>query len=204
MKKLSMMMLAVALTGLPVLAPAQPLQTITVRERAVAQHYSIDGVVEATRQSTVSAQIAGRVKAIYFDVGDRVGKGAIILRIDEREAEQAAAGSRAELAQAQAALNNARANYERAKQLFAQKFISQAALDKAKAEFEMAEAQAQASSAGARQSALAQSYTAVAAPYGGVVAARHVELGEMVTVGMPLMTGFDPSELRVIVNPDIA
>lgn len=200
MKKLSMMMLAVALTGLPALAPAQPLQTIAVRERAVAHHYSIDGVVEATRQSTVSAQIAGRVKAIYFDVGDRVGKGAVILRIDEREAEQAAAGSRAELAQAQAALNNARAGYERAKQLFAQKFISQAALDKAKAEFEMAEAQAQASAAGARQSALAQSYTAVVAPYGGVVAARHVELGEMVTVGMPLMTGFDPSELRVIVN----
>lgn len=146
------------------------------------------------------AQISGRVKAIYFDVGDRVRKGQIILRIDEREANQALAGSKAQLSQAEAALQNARLNYERSKQLFEQKFISQAALDKAKSDYEMAKAQAEASEAGAQQSALAQSYTAVIAPYGGVVAARMVELGEMVTVGKPLMTGFDPTKLRVIAN----
>ncbi|MDP2760015.1 MAG: efflux RND transporter periplasmic adaptor subunit [Sideroxyarcus sp.] len=179
---------------------AQSLRTIQVQEREVARRYSIDGVVEATRQSTVSAQISGRVKALNFDVGDRVSKGQIILRIDESEANQAVAGSNAQLAQAQAVLSNARLNYERSRQLFEQKFISQAALDKAKADFEMAEAQAQSSAAGARQSALAQSYTAVVAPYAGVVSARMVEMGEMVTVGKPLMTGFDPAELRIIVN----
>ena len=38
------------------------------------------------------------------------------------------------------------------------------------------------------------------APYSGVVAARLVEVGEMVTVGKPLMIGFDPAQMRVIVN----
>jgi RND family efflux transporter MFP subunit len=38
----------------------------------------------------------------------------------------------------------------------------------------------------------------VIAPYSGVVSARHVELGEMATPGRPLMTGFDPSTLRVV------
>lgn len=179
---------------------AEPLATSAVQLREVEQTYSIDGVVEATRQSTVSAQISGRVKAIYFDVGDRVSKGQVILRIDEREANQALAGSRAQLSQAEAALQNARLNYERSKQLFEQKFISQAALDKAKSDYEVAKAQAAASEAGAEQSALAQSYTSVLAPYPGVVAARLVELGEMVTVGKPLMTGFDPSQLRVIAS----
>jgi RND family efflux transporter MFP subunit len=191
--------LAAGLLGLSAFA-AEPLATAPVQLREVEQTYSVDGVVEATRQSTVSAQISGRVKAIFFDVGDRVSKGQIILRIDEREADQALAGSRAQLSQAQAALQNARLNYERSQQLFAQKFISQAALDKAKSDYEMARAQAEASEAGAQQSALAQSYTAVIAPYGGVVSARMVELGEMVTVGKPLMTGFDPSQLRVIAN----
>ena len=179
---------------------AEQLATAPAQFREVEQTYSVDGVVEATRQSTVSAQISGRVKAIYFDVGDRVSKGQIILRIDEREANQALTGSKAQLSQAEAALQNARLNYERSKQLFEQKFISQAALDKAKSDYEMAKAQAEASEAGAEQSALAQSYTAVVAPYAGVVAARMVELGEMVTVGKPLMTGFDPSQLRVIAN----
>ena len=187
------------LPGMPVHA-AEPLATAPVQLREVEQTYSIDGVVEATRQSTVSAQISGRVKAIYFDVGDRVNKGQVILRIDEREANQALAGSRAQLSQAEAALQNARLNYERSQQLFAQKFISQAALDKAKSDYDVARAQAAASEAGAEQSALAQSYTSVVAPYPGVVSARMVELGEMVTVGKPLMTGFDPSQLRVIAN----
>ena len=182
------------------LCMADPLATVPVQMQEVEQTYSIDGVVEATRQSTVSAQISGRVKGIFFDVGDRVSKGQVILRIDEREANQAMAGSRAQLSQAEASLQNARLNYERSKQLFEQKFISQAALDKAKSDFDVAQAQAAASEAGAQQSALTQSYTSVIAPYAGVVSARMVEMGEMVTVGKPLMTGFDPSQLRVIAN----
>ena len=195
----SVMGLSALCLGLSVHA-AEELQTVTTQESEVAQTYSVDGVVEATHQATVSAQISGRVKAVLFDVGDRVSKGQVILRIDESEANQALAGSRAQLSQAQAGFNNAKLSYERSQQLFAQKFISQAALDKAKADYEMAEAQAKASAAGAEQSALAQSYTSVVAPYAGVVSARMVEMGEMVTVGKPLMTGFDPSELRIIAN----
>ncbi|NCN23208.1 MAG: efflux RND transporter periplasmic adaptor subunit, partial [Gallionella sp.] len=179
---------------------AEPLVVAPVEYREMAQTYTGEGLVEATRQSTVSAQIGGRVKEINFDVGDRVNKGQVILRIDEREAEQALAGSQAQVMQAQANAQNAKAGYERSKQLFAQKFISQAALDKAQADYKVAMAQAAASAAGVGQASLARGYTAVIAPYAGVVAARMVELGEMVMPGKPLMTGFDPSEMRVVVS----
>jgi multidrug efflux pump subunit AcrA (membrane-fusion protein) len=43
-------------------------------------------------------------------------------------------------------------------------------------------------------------YTVITAPYSGVVAARHVEVGETVAPGTPLMTGFDPKDMRVIAN----
>lgn len=179
---------------------AEPLAVAPVEYREVAQTYSTEGLVEATRQSTVSAQIGGRVKEVNFDVGDRVNKGQVILRIDEREAAQALAGSQAQVLQAQANVQNAKSTYDRSKQLFAQKFISQAALDKAQVDYKVALAQAVASEAGAGQASLAHGYTAVVAPYGGVVAARMVELGEMVMPGKPLMTGFDPSEMRVVVS----
>lgn len=179
---------------------AQPLATIQVQMREVAQTYSVEGVVEATRQSTVSAQISGRVKEIHFDVGDSVKAGQVLVLIDEREANEAVAGSQAQLQQARVALQNAKVNYERSQQLLAQKFISQAALDKALADYKMAEAQVTANEANTKQSQLNQGYTAVLAPYGGVVSARIVELGEMVTVGKPLMTGFDPTQMRVMVN----
>lgn len=176
------------------------LAVAKVEFREVAQTYSVEGVVEAVRQSTVSAQISGRVKEVNFDVGDTVKTGQIILRIDERETEQALVGSQAQVMQSMAALTQAKASYERSLQLFEKKYISQSALDKAKADYDMAQAQAAASEAGESQSALARGYAAVVAPFGGVVASRLVELGEMVTVGKPLMVGFDPTQMRVIVN----
>ena len=179
---------------------ADSLATSKAEYREVAQTYSVEGVVEAVRQSTVSAQISGRIKEINFDVGDTVKKGQVILRIDERETSQALAGSQAQVMQAQAALTQAKANYERSIQLFEQKYISQSALDKAKADYEMAKAQSEASQASESQSAIAHAYTSVIAPFGGVVASRLVEIGELVTVGKPMMVGFDPSQMRVIVN----
>jgi len=179
---------------------AQQLAVAPVQYREVEQTYSVEGLVQATRQSTVSAQISGRIKEINFDVGSRVKKGQVIVRIDERETAQALAGSNAQVQQAQATLQNAKATYERARQLFEQKFISQAALDKAEADYQVARAQAAASEASAGQASLAHGYTAVLAPYSGVVAARLVEVGEMVEPGKPLMTGFDPAEMRVVVS----
>lgn len=193
-------MFGVLLLGAATVHAAGQLAVAPVQYREVAQTYSADGLVEAVRQSTVSAQIGGRIKEINFDVGDHVEKGQVILRIDEREAVQALAGSQAQVLQAQANMQNAKAAYERARQLFAQKFISQAALDKAQADYKVALAQAAASEAGAGQASLARGYTAVVAPYSGVVAARLVEVGEMVMPGKPLMTGFDPSEMRVVVS----
>ncbi|MDO8206389.1 MAG: efflux RND transporter periplasmic adaptor subunit [Gallionella sp.] len=197
MKKLCMVGLLVMAASVQA---AEQLVLAPVEFREVAQTYSVEGLVEATRQSTVSAQIAGRVVEVNFDVGDQVVKGQVILRIDEREAMQALAGSQAQVLQAQANVQNAKSTYERSKQLFAQKFISQAALDKAQVDYKVALAQAAASEAGAGQASLAHGYTAVVAPYAGVVSTRMVELGEMVMPGKPLMTGFDPSEMRVVVS----
>lgn len=194
-KKLWLVSLLMMATGA---RAAEPVAVVEYRD--VAQTYRAEGMVEATRQSTVSAQIGGRVKEVNFDVGDSVKKGQIILRIDERESAQALAGSQAQVQQAQANAQNAKLTYERSRQLLAQKFISQAALDKAQSDYKVALAQAAASEAGAGQATLAHGYTAVVAPYSGVVSARMVELGEMVMPGKPLMTGFDPSEMRVVVS----
>jgi len=123
---------------------ADPLATVAAGYREMDEVYMAEGMVEAVRQSTVSAQISGRVVEVRFDVGDAVRKGEVIVRIDEREVSDALASSQAQIAQAQATLHNARANYERTQQLFKQSFVSQAALDRAYADFQAAQAQLQA------------------------------------------------------------
>ncbi len=178
-------------------APIPAVQTASVEARDVEVTYSAEAVVEAVRQSTVAAQIAGRIVELRFDVGDFVKKGEVIVRIDERAAAQAVAATEAQVRQAEAALRNARAEYERSRQLVAQKFLSPAALDRAEAEYKAAQARVSALVAGAGQAATERGFATVVAPYSGIVSARHVELGEMATPGKPLMTGFDPGTLRV-------
>lgn len=179
---------------------ALPFATAKVGYQSIDKSYSTEATVEAVRQSTVSAQVSGRITAVNFDVGDYVKAGQVIVRIDPAELSQAVAGSRAQVAQAEAQLANAKANYERQLQLFQQKFISQAALDRATAEYRAAQASAQAAKAGAGQTSAVRAYTTLTAPFSGVVMARHVEIGEMATPGKPLMTGFDPNDLRVVAN----
>jgi RND family efflux transporter MFP subunit len=193
-------LIAIALCAMLEAHAAQDLKTEVIAYREVDQGYSVDGVVEAAKQSTVAAQIAGRIVAINFDVGDSVKQGAVIVRIDEREVADAYAGGQAQIAQAQAALRNAQAIYERTRQLFSQKFVSEATLDKALADYKAAQAQLEAAAALGSQAATVKGFATVVAPYSGVVAQRHVELGEMVTPGKPLMTGFDPRDMRVVAS----
>ncbi len=189
--------LAAALAPAAAAAAVPALRTASVEYREVEQTYAAEGVVEAVKQSTVAAQISGRVVAVNFDVGDRVKKGQVIVRIDPTEVNQAYAASQAQIAQAEAALRNAKAQFERTQRLVEQKFMSAAALDKARADYLAAQAQLAAAGAGGRQAAATRAYATVTAPYSGVVSERHVELGEMAVPGKPLMTGFDPGELRV-------
>ncbi|MFP5368792.1 MAG: efflux RND transporter periplasmic adaptor subunit, partial [Actinomycetes bacterium] len=196
---LSVLILLGLLPGfaMPAWSQTQPA-TAVVQYREVDLTYAAEATVEAVRQSTVSAQVTGRIVELNYDVGDFVKKGQVIVRIDQAEIAQQVAGSEAEVAKAQAAYENAKTELERNRQLVREKFISQAALDKSEAEFRVAEAQLRAARAGAGQASATRSHTVVVAPYSGVVSARHVELGEMATPGKPLMTGFDPADMRVI------
>ncbi len=184
----------------PLAHGALPFATATVAYREVNDTYATEALVEPVKQSTVSAQISGRIVEIDFDVGERVKKGQVLVRIDQSEVNQALAQSKAQVAQARANYENAKSNFERSQRLFDKKFISQAALDKATADYKAAEAQLRAAQAGEGLAATTKSFATVLAPYTGVVMARHVELGETATPGKPLMTGFDPKDLRAVAS----
>jgi RND family efflux transporter MFP subunit len=167
-------------------AHAQSSATVTLQPREVELTYPAEAVVEAVKQATVAAQVQGRVVEVRADAGQRVRQGELLMRIDAREfAENAAA--------AHALYIQAKANYERMKNLYAQKFVSSAALDKAEADFKAAEANAGASGA-------TFSHSNVTAPISGIVAQRLTEMGEMATPGKPLITVYEPKSLRVIAS----
>lgn len=158
---------------------------------------SLNAVVEAVRQTTLSAQVPGAIVALHVKVGDTVKAGQELLRIDARAAQQNVAGSAAQVEAAQAALNVAATEHERQQQLFAKNYISQGALDRAQAQHRAAQAQVNALQAQTRAAQTQSGFFVLNAPYAGVVSEVPVTLGDMAMPGRPLITLHDPSALRV-------
>jgi multidrug efflux system membrane fusion protein len=179
-------------------APAA-LVTVAVQSSGAGagERVSLDAVVEAVRQTTLSAQVAGAIVSLNVKAGDSVKAGQELLRIDARSASQAAAASDAQVQAAQSALNVATQDYERQKQLFQKQYISQAALERAQAQWQSAQAQVRSQQAQADVAHTQSGFFAVNAPYAGVVSDVPVTLGDMAMPGRPLVTMHDPSALRV-------
>lgn len=186
--------------GLSGAASAAELETATISRETVTQRQSFDGTVEAVNRSTVAAQIAGEVTEIAFDVQDEVPAGAVILRIDDTQARAALAQARASAAEARAGLSEAAVNFRRVRDLFERKAISQAEYDQAEAGYQAAQARLEAARAAVQQAETRLGYTQVEAPYAGIVVERHVEVGELVQPGTPLMTGLSLEQLRVNIH----
>jgi RND family efflux transporter MFP subunit len=149
----------------------------------VSQTFPVESLVEAVQQATVGAQISGRILEVRADAGQQVRKGEVLMRVDAREAEEAVRAADAQYA-------NAKLNYERNKSLKEQKFVSQAAVDKAKSDYDAATANRAAASA-------SQSHATVVSPMTGIVARRLAEMGDMATPGKPLFIIYEPGSLRV-------
>lgn len=169
--------------GLTVAFAGEPLPVITVKPHAVDLAFPAESLVEAVQQATVGAQIAGRVLEVKADAGQSVKKGDVLMHIDGREAAEAARAAEAQYA-------NAKVSYDRTKSLVTQKFMSPAALDKARADLDAAAANRAAAGAG-------QSHATIVAPMTGIIARRHAEMGDMATPGKPLFTIYQPGTLRV-------
>lgn len=174
--------------------------TVRVEARVLAPSTAAEATIEAVHQATLAAQVAGRIVELAVDAGDRVRRGQVLLRIDAAESAAAVAAADAGVASAASALLNARAEYERARSLVERKFLSQSALDAARTRFQAAEAQLRAARASRVQAATVQGYTAVVSPLDGLVAARHVEAGEMAQPGRVLLTVYDPAQMRAVVD----
>jgi RND family efflux transporter MFP subunit len=169
-----------------------------VQMRSVADVYAADAVIEAVRQATVSAQISGTVTQFLVDAGDRVKRGQLLVRIDTRETDAQVATQRANVAQADAALVQARLNFDRTQSLVKQNFFSQSALDKADADLKSARAALDAARAGSTQAATSRSFAEVRSPIDGVVTRRLMELGELAAPGKPILDVHDPAALRAV------
>jgi RND family efflux transporter MFP subunit len=167
---------------------APSLATTPVSRGEIIPSQRWTGIARAANSALLNAQTSGVVEQVAAEVGDDVAKGDLLLALRD-------AAQRAGRDQAAAALRAARAErvdagkeLERVRELVARKLLAPAALDQVTARFDAARAHLRAAEAALAGAEEALGYTRISAPYAGVVQARHVEPGEAVQPGQPLVS----------------
>ena len=179
---------------------APPLETFTVEMARAPLERIHDGTVEAVHQATMSSQTSGRIAEVFFDVDDFVEPGQPIIRFTDTEQQASLRRAGAALEEALARQKQAEDEFHRKDELFRSGSSSKREYDEAVAARDASVARVTAARASADAAKQQLEYTLVRAPYAGIVTARHVEVGEAVTVGQPLMSGLSLEALRVVVD----
>jgi len=178
----------------------QAADVVAVRAVNPPEYHIADGMVQAVRQSVIAAQVSGILLEIPVRAGDQVKRGQLLARIDNAAARQNAAATQAQISAARAQLDLAQKELARQQQLFAQSFISAAALDQAQTRHRASQSALGAILAQTDAARTQTGFYTHAAPFHGVIAEVSAEEGDMAMPGKALLTLYDPAALRVRVS----
>jgi len=159
------------------------LKTITVSETATKQIRKFSGIVKATDSSNLSFEVAGNVKTVHVDIGDRVRKGQVLAVLDKEPYRLDLDAAQAELVAAKAKVDNNKEAYNRQMRVFEQGAGSKSRLDKTKYDLEAALSQVNVQVSKVNLVKRNLTKTTLAAPYDGYIAWRSVEPHEEIQTG---------------------
>jgi RND family efflux transporter MFP subunit len=188
---LALLVLLAACGAPPAETTSQALPTLDVSTTvaALVEHgvlEQVPGTVRASRSVTLQARVSGLVASISAIPGQSVAAGTVLVQLDALELA-------AKRDQAKAAAAAAAADFERARLLYEKQATT-------KAEFDAAQARAAGSAAAAREAEIMVGYTQLTAPFAGLVVRRHVEMGDLLSPGRPVIDLEDPTSLRLEVE----
>lgn len=163
----------------------------------VKPQMAIEATIEAVRDATLSSQVPGSVLGIHVKAGDKVKAGTVLIELDAGAAVQQVQGAQAQVLAAQTQEVLAAQELERQRALYAQQYVSKAALDRAQAQWDAARAQVNALKANTQVAQAQRGYFTIRAPFDGVVSQVPANPGDMAMPGKPLVVMHDPSWLRI-------
>jgi HlyD family secretion protein len=170
----------------------------TVEQGSIQQTVSATGNLSAVKTVQVGTQVSGQVAATFADFNDRVTKGQLLARIDPT--------LEAQLARANAQLNQAQQEYNRNAPLAAQKFISASEFGTVQVNRSVALAGVKSAQVTLDRAKQNLSYTNIYAPINGVVVERNVDVGQTVAASLSAPQLFliaqDLAQMQILASVD--
>lgn len=154
--------------------PPTSVTTVTAKRETWPSTLSVIGTAAAIQGVTVGADLPGTVVKIYFESGQAVHEGDILVELDIRQ-------EKAQLANMEAQRDLAHIQYGRSEQLVKAGVIS-------KSEFDNAAAQQKATDAQVNDIKAAIARKTIRAPFSGVLGIRQISLGQYLAAGQAIVS----------------
>lgn len=174
------------------------VETVEAAQADISDVSTVNGKVAANVEVSVVPKMAGKVAEVNFDVGDRVHKGDVLVRLETTELQAQLKQAEAMLKSAQAGYQDAQKNLARMEQLYQEGAISLQQLEQAQTMLVTGNPDSAAASVELIKAQLANAV--ITAPVDGIISSREIEAGE-IAAQMPVMTIVDID--TVIVNTNV-
>lgn len=172
-------------------------QVVTLNAQPMSIQDAAPGAVVAEQQVQVASRLMGYIRSIAVHEGDVVKKGQLLFTIDSSDIEGQVAQAQAGSAQAVAALNDAKLDYERFSNLYKEESIPKLQYDKIKLQYSIAQSQSRAANAALTTAASQLHYAQVRAPIDGVVTQKLSHEGDLAAPGSPVLVLENTKKLLV-------
>ncbi len=174
-----------------------PENIVVVQKTTLSTGPTLSGQLMAEKSASIRAEVAASVLSVAHEQGDRVAKGASLMKLDDSAIRDLWLSARSGVTAAQTQADQAQREVQRAERLHAAGAIADRDLEGAKnanigAQAQLADAKARLSAAQKQLDA-----TDVKAPFAGIIAERHASAGDVVAPGTPLVTVMDPASMRL-------
>ena len=155
----------------------------TVHPTVLEEYLTLTGHTESLRDVILASELGGTVKELHADRGERVSKGQVLAKVSADMYQAQLAEAEANLRLKQAALEKAKALYERGSISSMQRLQAQVEHDAAEANAKLAESRLE--------------RAIVRAPFDGVIDDRFADQGEMVPPGGQLFRLVDRRKMKI-------
>lgn len=189
-------------------AGATAVTVVPVARRTVSEKLTYTGVLEAWRKINITPETGGKLARLHVEEGQRVAQDQLLAELDAEsiglQLKQAEAG----LAVADANFQNAARNKDRLDRLAAEKAVSDQQVEQVKLGYDAAKAQLEQAQAGVNLARHARDAGVMKAPWGGIVASKNAQVGDIINpmmgggYGVPtgVLTLMDDSRIKVLIE----
>jgi len=199
LKKLLVLFLTISVSLFAAGKPAL-VETTKIVKGEVNPLQEFVGTLMFEKKSSLAAQNSGLVQKVNFDVGEKVKKGQVLVKIDTEVLEAQIQSAQANLDMAIDQEKNSTKDYERYKKLLETKSITQKEFDDALLNANQSSSNVVALKAKLKELKIQKDKKDIKAPFDGVIVAKNIELGEWVNAGSVIATLVNTSKVSFMFN----